>query len=132
MNLYSYICPYNHHQDYVKGSTVSSSNSTPLKWNPYSDLYYSRFSCICFELHIHIIIWYILIHLLPYVTNSILESIWILHRRNKEIVSSLSSLSILMCQYVLRELYQISYLLLGVNNLKFRENDFKVDLQKQV
>lgn len=58
--------------------------------------------------------------------------VWILHRRNKEILSSLSSLSILMCQYVLRELYQISYLLLGVNNLKFIENDFKVDLQKQV
>lgn len=37
-----------------------------------------------------------------------------------------------MCQYVLRELYQISYLLLGVNNVKFIENDFKVDLQKQV
>lgn len=58
--------------------------------------------------------------------------VWILHRRNKEILSSLSSLSILMCQYVLRELYQISYLLLGVNNVKFIENDFKVDLQKQV
>lgn len=37
-----------------------------------------------------------------------------------------------MCQYVLRELYQIAYLLLGVNNVKFIEHDFKVDLQKQV
>lgn len=37
-----------------------------------------------------------------------------------------------MCQYVLRELYQISFLLLGVNDLKFIENDFKVDLEKQV